>query len=171
MSNPVNVQAPKVLAPKVLAPKVLAMCSYLIVRGAAAAIDFYVRAFGAQEVFRLVDPGDGRIGHAELVMGGQRFFLADEYPDFGAISPDRLGGTTVKFHLDVEDADSFVEHAVANGAEILRAPKNEFHGYRSGLLSDPFGYGWFVMNKIEDVGTGEMQRRWDEMMAGAEGKS
>jgi PhnB protein len=146
--------------------KVQSMCPYLIVRGGAAAIDFYVLAFGAEEIFRLTDPGDNRIGHAELAIGGQRFFLADEYPDFGAISPDRLGGTTVKFHLEVEDVDGFVEHAVASGAELLRAPKKEFHGYRSALLSDPFGYGWFAMNKVEDVSAEEMQRRWAEVSGG-----
>lgn len=155
MSNPVKVQS---------------MCPYLVVRGGAAAIDFYTKAFGAEEIFRLVDPGDGRIGHAELAIGGQRFFLADEYPDFGAISPDRLGGTTVKFHLEVEDVDGFIDHAVAEGAELLRAPKQEFHGYRTGLLADPFGYGWFATRKVEDVGADEMQRRWSAMMTGA-GKS
>ena len=148
--------------------KVQSMSAYLTVRGAAAAIDFYVAAFGAEEIFRLVDPGDGRIGHAELAIGGQRFFLADEYPDFGAISPDRLGGTTVKFHLDVEDVDRFIAHAVAHGAEILRAPKNEFHGHRSGLLADPFGYGWFAATRIEDVSAAEMQRRWSDMTSGEE---
>lgn len=148
MSNPVKVQS---------------MSPYLVVKGAAAAIDFYVKAFGAREIFRLTDPGDGRIGHAELAIGGQRFFLADEYPDFGAVSPDRLGGTTVKFHLDVEDVDRFIEHAVASGAEILRAPRNEFHGYRSGLLADPFGYGWFAASRVEEVSAEEMQRRWAEM--------
>lgn len=149
--------------------KVQSMCPYLIVRGAAAAIDFYVSAFGAEEIFRLVDPGDGRIGHAELAIGGQRFHLADEYPDFGAISPDRLGGTTVKFHLQVEDVDRFIEHAVASGASLLRAPKNEFHGYRTGLLADPFGYAWFAASKIEDVDADEMQRRWAESAGGARG--
>ena len=147
--------------------RVQSMCPYLVVSGAVAAIDFYVKAFGAQEIFRLTDPGDGRIGHAELTIGGQRFFLADEYPDFGAIGPDRLGGTTVKFHLDVEDVDRFVEHAVAQGAELLRRPKNEFHGYRSGLLADPFGYSWFAASRVEHVDVDEMQRRWAEMMAGA----
>lgn len=149
------------------AGKIQSMSPYLIVRGGAEAIDFYVRAFGAEELFRLTDPADGRIGHAELAVGGQRFFLADEYPDFGAISPDRLGGTTVKFHLEVEDVDRFVEHAVANGAGLLRAAKKEFHGYRSALLSDSFGYGWFAASRVEDVSADEMQRRWSDMMAGA----
>ena len=152
------------------AGKVQSMCPHLIVRGGAAAIDFYCRAFGAEEIYRLTDPGDGRIGHAELTIGRQRIFLADEYPDFGAISPDTLGGTTVKFHLEVEDVDLFVEHAVASGAGLLRAAKREFHGYRTALLSDPFGYGWFATSKVEEVSAEEMQRRWAEMMAGAEGK-
>jgi PhnB protein len=143
--------------------KVQSMSPHLIVKGGAAAIDFYVRAFGAEEIYRLTEPADGRIGHAELAIGGQRFYLADEYPDFGAVSPDRLGGTTVKFHLEVEDVDRFTEHALAHGAELLRAPKKEFHGYRSALLSDPFGYGWFAASKVEEVSAAEMQRRWAEL--------
>lgn len=152
------------------AGKVQSMCPHLIVRGGAAAIDFYCHAFGAEEVYRLTEPADGRIGHAELSIGGQRFYLADEYPDFGAISPDTLGGTTVKFHLEVDDVDGFVEYAVASGAVLLRAPKKEFHGYRTALLSDPFGYGWFATSKVEEVSAEEMQRRWTDMTAGTGGK-
>ncbi|WP_258160585.1 VOC family protein [Rhizobium sp. TH2] len=143
------------------------MCAYLTLRNASEAIDFYRRAFGAEELFRLVDPGDGRIGHAEMSIGGQRFFVSDEYPDFGAIGPDRLGGTTVKFHLDVDDVDAFAAHAVSCGAVMLRTPKDEFHGYRTCLLSDPFGYGWFIASKVEEVSAVDMQRRWTEMMGGA----
>ena len=118
------------------------LCPYLIVKGAQAAIDFYVRAFGATVDFTLIDPSDGRIGHAELRFGATRLFLADEYPDFGAVGPERLGGSPVKLHLDVADADAFVAHAVQHGASILRPVKLEFHGHRSALLSDPFGYSW-----------------------------
>jgi PhnB protein len=146
--------------------KVQSMSPHLIVKGGAAAIDFYVRAFGAREIYRLSEPGDGRIGHAELSIGGQRFYLADEYPDFGAVSPDRLGGTTVKFHLEVEDVDRFVEHALAQGAELLRAAKKEFHGYRTALLADPFGYGWFAATKVEELDDAEMQRRWSALVGG-----
>lgn len=147
--------------------KVKGMCPHLITSDAAAAIEFYKNAFGATELYRLVEPGDERVGHAELVIGEQRLFLADEYPDFGAISPDRLGGTTVKFHLDVDDVDGFAAHAVSLGATMLRAPKNEFHGYRTCLVGDPFGYGWFITSKVEEVDDDEMQRRWSEMMGGA----
>ncbi|MDB5524222.1 MAG: hypothetical protein JWM58_1985 [Rhizobium sp.] len=143
------------------------MCAYLIVKGATDAIDFYVRAFGATEDFRLVDPTDGRIGHAELSIGNARFFLADEYRDFGAVSPDTLGGAPVKFHLDVNDVDRFIAHAVSCGANLLRPAKLEFHGYKTGMLGDPFGYSWFVASKAEDVSSEEMQRRWTGMMSGA----
>ncbi len=140
------------------------LCPYLVVKGAQQAIDFYVRAFGAELDFSLIDPGDGRIGHAELRFGATRVLLADEYPDFGAVGPERLGGSPVKLHLDVDDADAFVGQAVREGAVILRPLRNEFHGHRTALLSDPFGYGWFVASRVEEVSPQEMQRRWDTMI-------
>ncbi|KQV86426.1 VOC family protein [Pelomonas sp. Root1237] len=140
---------------------------YLVVRGAQAAIDFYVQALGASLDFKLIDPSDGRIGHAELLFGATRVFIADEYPDFGAVGPETIGGSPVKFHLDVADADSFVANAVRHGATVLRAVKLEFHGHRSGLIADPFGYSWFVASKAEEVSVDEMQRRWDAMVAGS----
>jgi PhnB protein len=142
------------------------LCPYLIVKGAQAAIDFYVRAFGATLDFKLIDPGDGRIGHAELHFGATRLFLADEYPDFGAVGPDAIGGSPVKLHLDVADADAFVAQAVREGASVLRAVRLEFYGHRNGLLADPFGYSWFVSSRVEDVSPAEMQQRWQAMMAG-----
>ncbi len=141
------------------------LCPYLAVRGGQEAIDFYLRAFGATLDFKLVDPGDGRIGHAELCFGATRLFLADEYPDFGAIGPERLGGSPVKLHLDVADADAFVEQAVREGATILRPTRLEFYGHRSALLADPFGYSWFISSKVEDVTPQQMQQRWDTMAA------
>ena len=146
-----------------IAPRQL--CPYLVVKGAHDAIDFYVRAFGATVDFSLVDPSDGRIGHAELRFGTTRLFLADEYPDFGAVGPDRLGGSPVKLHLDVDDAAAFTARAVREGATLLRALKLEFHGHRTALLADPFGYAWFVASREEDVSPQEMQRRWQAMMA------
>lgn len=148
---------------KIETVKARQMSPYLAVRGAQAAIDFYTKAFGATLDFKLVDPGDGRIGHAEMLIGESRLFIADEYPDFGAISPDTLGGSPVKFHLSVADCDAFVAHAVSHGATVLRPAKLEFYGDRSALLADPFGYSWFVASKVEDVSPQEMQRRWNEM--------
>lgn len=144
------------------------LCPYLSVKGAQAAMDFYVQAFGAVVDFKLIDPSDGRIGHAELRFGSTRLFIADEYADFGAVGPETLGGSPVKFHLEVADADAFVAHAVRHGATVLRAVKLEFYGDRSGLLSDPFGYSWFVASKAEDVSPEEAQRRWNTMAAPTE---
>lgn len=141
------------------------LCPYLAVKGAKAAVDFYVRAFGATVDFMLIDPADGRVGHAELRFGATCLFLADEYPDFGAVSPDTLGGSPVKLHLDVSDADEFVANALRHGATLLRPVKLEFYGSRSGLVSDPFGYSWFIASKVEDVDPAEMQRRWAAMSA------
>jgi PhnB protein len=151
---------PASLSPEHLSP-------YLAVKGGQAAIDFYIKAFGATLDFALIDPSDGRVGHAELHFGVNRLFIADEYPDFGAISPDTLGGSPVKLHLDVEDVDAFVAQAVHHGAQILRPIKLEFYGHRSGLLADPFGYSWFVATKVEDVSPAEMQRRWNAMVQAA----
>lgn len=140
---------------------------YLIVNGAKAAIDFYCRAFGAQVDFSLTDPADGRIGHCELRFGPSRIFLADEYPDFGAVGPARLGGSPVKMHLDVNDVDAFVAHAVNEGASVLRPATVEFFGYKKALLADPFGCEWNVASKVEDVSPAEMQRRWRDMAQGS----
>jgi PhnB protein len=134
---------------------------YLVVKGAAEAIAFYERAFGARELFRLSEPS-GKVGHAELDIRGARLMLADEYPDFGAISPAALGGTPVRLHLAVADADAVVAKAEAAGATVLRPLRNQFFGERNALIADPFGHQWFVSSRIEDVTPAEMQRRWSE---------
>lgn len=133
---------------------------HLVAKDAAAAIAFYVEAFDAVETYRLVDPLDGRVGHAELSFGGTRLSISDEYPDFGARSPETIGGSPVSLHLSVPDADAGVARAIAAGATLLRPVRVEFHGDRTGLVVDPFGYSWFIETRIEDVSPGEMQRRW-----------
>jgi PhnB protein len=135
---------------------------YLTVKGAAAALDFYARAFGAVELYRLVGP-DGRIGHAELRIGDSVLMLSDEYPDFGALGPVAIGGTPVKLQIYVPDADAAVARAVAAGATLLRPVQDQFHGSRSGMVADPFGHGWFIATQTEEVEPAEMQRRWDRM--------
>lgn len=137
---------------------------YLNVRGASEALDFYERAFGAREKYRLIDPADGRIGHCEFELGGMVFMMSDEYPDFGAVSPVALGGSPVKFHLTVINIDEFVARAVDGGATELRAVKAEFHGHRNGVLVDPFGFSWHISEPMEDLSTEEMQRRWNEFV-------
>ena len=137
---------------------------YLIVKGAARAIAFYASAFGAKERFRLAEPG-GKIGHAELEIGPARFMLADEYPDFGALSPVSVGGTPVSLHLYVADVDATVARALAAGATLLRPLKDEFFGDRVALIADPFGHKWHVASRREEVSPAEMQRRMDAAYA------
>jgi len=135
---------------------------YLCVRDAAAAIAFYKRAFGAQELFRLTEPG-GRIGHAELKLGPATLMLADEFPEYGFRAPQGSDGRSFTIHLHVADADAMAAQACAAGATMLRKPTDEFYGERSCLLRDPFGHSWMLGHPIEDVTPEEMQRRYDAM--------
>jgi PhnB protein len=142
------------------------LCAYIAVRNADKAIAFYRAAFGAEELFRLVDPNSGKIGHAEMRVGKSILMIADEYPDFGAVSPDSIGGSPVKLHIDVPDADKVFAMAKSAGATVLRKLEMQFHGCKQGLLADPFGYSWFVSEKVEDVSPKEMQKRWNDMENG-----
>jgi len=144
-----------------------ALTPYIIVRGAARAIEFYVQVFGATERYRLTEPsGSGKIGHAELAIGAGRLMLADEYPDFGALSPVAVGGTPVSLYLPVPDVDGVVARAVAAGATVLRSPKDEFYGERTAMIVDPFGHRWHLATPQEQVSPAEMQRRWAQMESG-----
>jgi uncharacterized glyoxalase superfamily protein PhnB len=136
---------------------------YLRVVGAADAITFYKRVFGATERFRLVDPGDGRVGHAELDFGGGHLVMvSDAYPELGILA----GPGGIGLHLHVDDADAVIAGAVAAGATLLRAPQDQFYGERSGSVRDPFGHEWSIGHSLEEVKPEEMQRRWDAMMRG-----
>jgi PhnB protein len=139
--------------------------AYLRVRNAPAAIAFYEKAFGAKEKYRLTEPG-GRVGHAELDFGGVTLMLSEEYPDMGINGPQTVGGTTFSIHLHVDDADAFIDRAVHAGANLVRPPKDQFYGERSGSVRDPFGHEWILGHSIEKVSTDEMQRRYDAMMKG-----
>lgn len=143
-----------------------ALTPYIIVKNAAAAIAFYEKAFGAKEEYRLAGP-DGKIGHAELVIGAGRLMLAEESPAFGALSPASIGGTPVKLHLDVEDVDATMARAEAGGATILRPARDQFYGERSGMIADPFGHQWFLGTRKENVSPEEMQKRFRESFSGA----
>ncbi len=140
--------------------------AYLRVRDAAGAIAFYEKAFGAREKFRLTEPG-GRIGHAELDFDGTVLMVSEEYPEFGIMSPDSIGGTSVSIHLHVDNADEVMRCAVAAGAKVLREPQDHFYGERSGTVRDPFGHEWLIGHSIEEVTPEEMQRRYTEMMKGS----
>lgn len=142
------------------------LAPYIVVKGAAEAIDFYKKVFGAEELFRLVDPTDGRIGHAELRMENAILMLSDEYPDFGALGPESIGGSPVKLHVYVDDVDGAAQRAVESGAVLLRPVKDEFYGDRTGMIVDPFGHSWMIASRREDVSPDEMQRRWNEAVTG-----
>lgn len=139
--------------------------AYLRLRDAARAIDFYARAFGAVEKFRLTEP-NGRIGHAEMALGHTTLMLSDEYPEFGIYGPESIGGTSFTLHLHVDDADALIRRAVEAGATVVRPAADHFYGERSGTIRDPFGHEWNVGHEIEQVTPEEMQRRYDEQMKG-----
>jgi len=135
---------------------------YLVARGAAAALDFYRVAFDAVERYRLVDR-TGRVGHAEFTIGGALLMIADEYPEYDVVAPERPGSGGIGTHLQVSNVDAFVARAAAAGATIVRPPTNEFYGDRSAKLADPFGHVWHVATTIEAVSPEEMQRRFDAL--------
>jgi PhnB protein len=135
-----------------------AITPYLIIKGAAEAIEYYKKVFGATEVMRMPDPS-GRIGHAELKIGDSHVMLADEFPEMDYRSPVALGSSPVSMLLYVEDVDSTVGQAVAYGAKILKPVADQFYGDRSGFIEDPFGHRWAVATHIEDVSPEQMEER------------
>jgi PhnB protein len=132
---------------------------YLSVRGAAEAIEFYKKAFGAKERYRLPGPDGKTIGHAEIVIGNSIVMLSDEFPQSGNRSPQSLNGTPVTFALYVENVDEAFERAVDAGAKVSRPLQDQFYGDRAGCVMDPFGHQWTLMTHIEDVSPEEMQKR------------
>lgn len=139
--------------------------AYLIVDDAVRAIDFYQRAFGAQELYRLpMKDKDGRdkIGHAEIQIGDTRLMLSDEWPEMGALGPNRRGGPTTSFVIYGPDADAAFDRAVQAGARGVSPVKDEFWGDRMGSVVDPFGHKWSLGTHVEDVPPEEMGRRMEE---------
>ena len=137
---------------------------YLIVKGGARAIDWYVSALGARELMRMPGP-DGRIGHAEVRIGDSVVMLADEHPDVGARAPESVGGSPVGLMLYVEDCDAVVRRAVDAGARLERPVQDQFYGDRSGTIRDPFGHQWTIATHTEDLTPEELEQR----MAAAKG--
>jgi PhnB protein len=131
---------------------------HLIVNDGAAALEFYKKAFGAVELFRMARP-DGRIGHAEIKIGDSPVMLADEHPEMGALSPQSVGGSPVSIYLYVADVDAMFNQAVAAGASVVRPLQNQFYGDRTGGVKDPFGYQWYIATHVENVSPEELQRR------------
>ena len=131
---------------------------YLIIDGAARALAWYAKAFGAREVMRLPAPGN-RIGHAEIDIGDSRVMLADEAPAHGAKAPSAFGGSPVGLHLYVPDVDATVDRAAATGATVESPPEDKFYGDRLATLPDPIGHTWHIATHIEDVPQAEIERR------------
>jgi len=131
---------------------------YLIIKGAAGALEFYKKAFGAEELYRMPQP-DGRIGHAEIRIGNSRVMLADEFPEMGYRSPQSLGGSPVSILLYVKDVDAMAGKALAAGAKVIRPVQDQFYGDRSGTFADPYGHVWTIATHKEDVSVEEINRR------------
>jgi uncharacterized glyoxalase superfamily protein PhnB len=142
----------------------LTVTPYLIFRGAAQAIEFYKKAFGAKELLRMPMP-DGRIGHAEIQIGDSRVMVSDEMPEMGARAPQSVGGTSVHLFLYLKDVDKTFAQATAAGATVEMPPTDMFWGDRYSKVQDPFGHKWNLATHIEDLTPKEMTRRGAEAMA------
>lgn len=132
---------------------------YLIVQGAAQALDYYKRAFGAIETMRLPGPSEGTVGHAEIRIGDSMLMIADEFPEMGARGPMALGGSPISIVLYVEDVDAVFRQAIAAGGTEVRAVKDQFYGDRSGAVTDPFGHTWYISTHKEDLSIEEIRKR------------
>jgi PhnB protein len=137
---------------------------YLVVNDAKSAIEFYQRAFGAQEIVKMDGP-NGKIMHAELKIGDSIIMLADEMPGTGTSAPKTLGGTTAGVMLYTDNVDSVFKQAISAGAKADQQPTDQFWGDRYGKLTDPFGHSWSLATHIEDVAPEEMKKRMGEEMA------
>jgi PhnB protein len=137
---------------------------YLIVKGAARALDFYKKAFGATEIMRFGGP-DGKVGHAEIRIGNSPIMLADEFPEMGANAPQSPGSSGASILLYVDNVDALTAQAVAAGAKVVRPVEDKFYGDRAGTVADPFGHVWSIATHKEDVSIEEMQRRMQQQGA------
>jgi PhnB protein len=139
---------------------------YLIVKGAAQAIDYYKKVFGATEVLRMNSP-DGKVGHAELKIGNSLIMLADENPSMGQghSSATTIGASPISLYVYLPDVDRVVEKAKADGAKILKPVEDQFYGDRNGFIQDPFGHLWCVATHVEDVAPKEMEERMKKVRA------
>lgn len=141
---------------------------YLVIKGAAEAIEYYKKVFGATEVVRMDQPG-GKVGHAELKIGNSHIMLADENPSMGQghTSAASIGASPVSLYLYLPNVDRVVERAVAAGAKILKPVQDQFYGDRSGFIQDPFGHLWGIATHIEDVAPQEMKERMKKVQQAA----
>ena len=137
---------------------------HLVCRGAADAMAFYQKAFGAREIMRMSMPGGG-IAHAEMQIGDSRIMLGDEMPERGAAAPPTIGGSPVNIFLYLKDVDAVFAQAKAAGATVDMPPTDMFWGDRYAKLTDPFGHKWAMATHTEDMSPKEMARRSAEAMS------
>jgi PhnB protein len=141
---------------------------YLVVKGAAKAIEYYKKVFGAKELVRMDQP-DGKVGHAELQIGDSRIMLSEENPSMGQghISASGIGASPVSLYLYIPDVDRVIERAVDEGAKVLKPVQDQFYGDRTGFIQDPFGHLWGVATHIEDVAPKDLAERAKKVMQAA----
>lgn len=139
---------------------------YLVIKGAAHAIDYYKKVFGATELLRVNGP-DGKVGHAELKIGDSRIMLADENPSMGQghTSAATIGATPVSLYVYLPEVDQVVDRAKAEGAKILKPVEDQIYGDRNGFFQDPFGHLWCVATHVEDVSQKQMEERMKKVRA------
>jgi PhnB protein len=139
---------------------------YLVIKGAAKAIDYYKNVFGATVVVRMDGPG-GSVAHAELKIGDSHIMLADENLQMGNRSAESIGASPVSLLIYFPDCDAVVAKAIAGGAKVLKPVADQFYGDRSGFIQDPFGHLWGIATHIEDVSPEEMKERMKKLMPAA----
>ncbi len=154
------VRKPKKVSP--IPEGALTLTPYLIVKDAIRALDFYKKALGAKEKYRLESP-KGVVGHAEMRIGDCNIMLAEEVPAMDMKGPKSVGGTPVSMHVYSKDVDKAAKIAVATGMTVVHPVENQFYGERAGKFIDPFGHVWFISSRIEKVTPKEMQKRADAM--------
>lgn len=136
---------------------------HLVIKDAAKAIDFYQKAFGAKEIYRLLGPG-GKIMHAAIQIGDSQVFMADEFPEMGCVGPATLGGSPVTLHIFVEDVDALWERATKAGVTVQMPLGDQFWGDRYGKVKDPFGHEWSLATHKEDLSPEEIKQRQEQCM-------
>ncbi len=144
---------------KSVAPGRRSVTPYLIVKGAAEAIEFYKKAFGAVPTMEPIAAPGGRIGHAELKIGDSLIMLADEFPEMDARGPASHNGSPVSLHLYVDEVDKVARQVTDAGGKVKRPVQDQFYGDRTGTFTDPFGHTWHIATHIEDVPPDELRRR------------
>jgi uncharacterized glyoxalase superfamily protein PhnB len=138
---------------------------FLTVRDAARAIEFYKQAFGAKQRGGVALGPDGKVMHAELQIGDSFIMLSDEFPDYGSLSPQSIGGSAMGLHIYVDGVDAAFDRAVKAGAQVEMPVMDQFWGDRYGKLKDPFGHKWSIATHVKDMSEDEMKKAMDEAMA------